>query len=158
MLQKGAVKIDELEELYVKNGVFPQGGVKVLEELLQLIDFRNKCIYSEYVKQIEAKRQEIAWIDRVEAFDYGRMTDYYLWWLIADTGVRGGFSRVLSEEESKRYNEIVRKYETEGLYTETEINVESQKDLIGDGVTFYSKECRFYLPDRELTEEYYIYR
>ncbi len=172
----------QLEDSYKRRGVFPEGQIKVLEtgeaysgigvafdrangtlffpademseeELLQLIDFRNKCIYSEYVMQIEAKRQEIAWIDRVEALDYGRMTDYYLWWLIADTEVRGGFSRALSEEESKRYNEIVRKYETEGLYTETEINVESQKDLIGDEVTFYSKECRFYLPDRELTDE-----
>lgn len=177
-----AERYRQWEDSYKRHGVFPEGQITLLakgenysgigtafdsmtgkiylptqemsdEELLQLIDFRNKCVYSEYMLQVEANRKENAWIERVELLDYGAMIDIYLRWQFADTEVRGGFSRELSIEEKARYDELERKYEKEGLFPEKEVKTVGQKDLIGEGVTFYSRECMYYLPEEELTDE-----
>ena len=89
----------------------------------------------------------------MELLDYGAMIDVYLRWQFADTEVRGGFSRELSIEEKARYDELEWKYEKEGLFPEKEVKTVGQKDLIGEGVTFYSRECMYYLPEEELTDE-----
>ncbi len=172
----------QLENSYRRHGLFPEGELTVLakgeeysgtgiafdevtgkvyipvremseEELLQLIDFRNKRIYSKYMLQVEANRKEYAWIDCVECLDYNAMIDIYLCWRFADTEARGGFSRELSISEKARYEELERKYEVEGLFPEKKVNVVSQKDLIGEGVAFYSGECVYYLPEEILTDE-----
>lgn len=180
----------QLEDSYKRHGIFPQGQLKVLskgetygntgvafeavtgmlllpaqlsdEDLLQIIDFRSKCAYSEYMIQTRIKRLEYEWINCAEELSYEEMTDIYLLWRYAAVDERGefseekvvgGFSRELTPKEEERYKELVLRYETEGLFPKGEISTVSQENLIKDEPVFYIKEGLFYLPTEELTDE-----
>lgn len=64
------------------------------------------------------------------------------------------FTRDFSDSENDRMKELRYKYEAEGLYPEKELLIiNSEDDVDEDTICFYPELYKFYLPDRELTDE-----
>ena len=64
------------------------------------------------------------------------------------------FTRDFTDSERDRMQTLRIKYESEGLYPEKELLViDSEEDVDAETLCFYPKLCKYYLPDRELTDE-----
>lgn len=64
------------------------------------------------------------------------------------------FSRKLTDAEQERRKELDALYVSEGKIPEGELlQVESKSDVLEDQLCFVPNESKFYLPERELTEE-----
>ncbi|MBQ1901098.1 MAG: hypothetical protein II169_00945 [Lachnospiraceae bacterium] len=64
------------------------------------------------------------------------------------------FTRDFTDSERDRMQTLRIKYESEGLYPEKELLViDSEEDVDAETICFYPKLCKYYLPDRELTDE-----
>ena len=64
------------------------------------------------------------------------------------------FSRELTDAEQKRRNQLDTLYVSEGKIPEEKLlQVESKADVIDDRLCFVPNESKFYLPERELTDE-----
>ncbi len=64
------------------------------------------------------------------------------------------FTREFSESEYERMELLRYKYESEGMYPEKELQIVNSEDEVDeDTICFYPKLCKYYLPERELTDE-----
>lgn len=64
------------------------------------------------------------------------------------------YSRELTQMESKRMQRLKCSYEQEGRFPEKElIQVNTKQQVKEDAVVFVIEESKFYLPDREMTDE-----
>lgn len=173
----------QLETEYQRNGLFPQNEITCLytgdiyggegvaidpdtrtvylpdreltdEELLEIIDFNCKVAYSIYEKNNERILSGDDWESRMATMTDEMVDEVYLAWCGGNTEVSGGYSRPLTEAEERRYAELNQKYETEGLYVESNLSIiQAQSEYTGSGVAFSVKESHYCIPDGELTDE-----
>lgn len=172
----------ELKAEYQNNGLFPQKEIAHLhtgdvydgeeaaldpdtrtiylpdreltdEELLEIIDFNSKVAYSIYEKANERIINGDGWESRMAAMTDEMVDEVYLAWCGGNTEVSGGYSRPLTEAEERRYEEMVQKYEMEGLYAEADITIiNEEREYTGSGVAFSVKESYYCIPAGELTD------
>ena len=124
------------------------------EELLEIIDFIRKMAYSLDQLYREELRNGDGWESRMALMDDAEVDEIYrvMCSSIEDTG--GGYSRALSEEEQARYEELVRCYEEEGLYTTSEPTVILKPgEYTGVGIAICIQDGDYYLPDIELSDD-----
>lgn len=171
-----------LTEEYEKNGRFPEKALPVLEdmgfydgqgvamdaatrtiylpeealsdeELLEIIDFNHKMTYSIYKKHQESILAQGNWESRMAAMTDAEVDRIYLAYCASNTETGGGYSRELSQSESRRYEELEKRYEEEGVYSESALNIIKTADAYaGSGVAFCEENCGYCLPDGELSD------
>lgn len=124
------------------------------EELLEIIDFNHKLAYSIYQTNQDRILSGDGWESRLTLMDDAEVDRIYLVMYSTRAGCSGGYSRVLSGEEQVRYEELVRCYEEEGLYTNTEATVILKpEEYTGEGIAICVQDGNYYLPDTELTDD-----
>lgn len=173
----------QLEEAYETSGLFPESELSYLtegsaydgsgvavdtstrtiylpdraltdEELLEIIDFNHKLAYSIYQTNQDRILSEGGWQSRLALMDDAEVDRIYLVTCSTTAEVSGGYNRMLSEEEESRYEELVRCYEEEGLYTNSEPTVIWKPgEYTGEGIAICVQDGNYYLPDTELTDE-----
>lgn len=171
-----------LTEEYEKNGRFPEKALPVLEgmelydgqgvavdaaartiylpeealsdeELLEIIDFNHKMTYSIYKKNQENILTQGNWESRMAAMTDAEVDRIYLAYCASNAETGGGYSRELSQSESRRYEELEKRYEEEGIYSEAELSIIKTCDAYtGNGVAFCEENCGYCLPDGELSD------
>lgn len=176
-------RYEELKAAYQSGGLFPQNEIARLhtgdvysgegvaldpdtstiylpereltdEELLEIIDFDCKLVYSIYEKNNERILNGGDFESRLAAMTDEMVDAVYLAWCGGNTEVSGGCSRPLTEAEERRYEELNQKYETEGLYAESDIAIiQEESEYTGSGAAFSIKESYYCIPDEELTDE-----
>lgn len=176
-------RYEELKKEYEQNGLFPESQLHLLqegdtydgngvvldsatrtlylpdealtdEELLQIIDFHHKIEYSIYQTNQERILNGGGWESRMTLLTDAEVDEVYLIWFGARTGTSGGYNRQLTEDEEGRYEELLRQYEEEGLYTTLEIAViQTPEEYTGEGIAFCAGTSSYYIPERELTDE-----
>ena len=175
-------RYEKLAEEYEKRGLFPEGQITYLqntdeysgegialdsssrtlylpeetlsdEELLEIIDFDHKMVYSIYEENKEVVNGE-EWTSRMNAMDDEAVDEVYLTMFTTECDVSGAYSRALTEDENRRYGELKRSYEKEGLYASSELSViQTPEEYTGEGVAICVKDSTFYFPESELTDE-----
>ena len=175
-------RFQALTEEYEKNGQFPRGTLTILsnadsyngqgvaidastrtiylpeeslsdEELLEIIDFGHKMTYSIYEKNQERILAQGDWESRMVAMTDAEVDRIYLAYCASNLETGGGFSRKLSETESQRYEELKKRYENEGIYSELELNIiKTSSEYTGNGVAFCEENSQYCLPDGELSD------
>ncbi len=171
-----------LTEEYERNGLFPDGALTVLsdaasysglgvaidastrtiylpegslsdEELLQIIDFNHKMTYSIYQTNQERILARGDWESRMAAMTDAEVERIYLAYCASNLETGGGFSRELSQSESRRYEELNARYESEGLYPEQELPViKTLAEYTGSGAAFCEENSEYCLPDGEISD------
>lgn len=77
----------------------------------------------------------------------------YLAYCASNLETGGGFSRELTQSESRRYEELNARYESEGLYPEQELPViKTLAEYTGIGAAFCEENSRYCLPDGEISD------
>lgn len=170
-----------LNHAYVTNGLFPESQLSYLpegsvydgngvvvdadtlylpdrdltdEELLEIIDFGHKHAYSQDQLYQEELRTGDGWESRMALMDDAEVDEIYRVMCSTKEEVSGGYSRALSEEEQVRYEELVRCYEEEGLYTTSEPTVILKPgEYTGEGIAVCIQDGDYYLPDAELSDD-----
>lgn len=167
---------------YEKNGRFPEGTLTVMadtdtyngqgvaidastrtiylpdeslsdEELLEIIDFNHKLVYSIYETNQERIIARGDWESRMAEMTDEEVDRIYLAYCASNLDVGGGYGRELSLSESQRYEELKKRYETEGICSEQEIMIIKKWDeYTGAGVAFCEENSQFCLPDGELSD------
>lgn len=173
----------QLEDAYETGGLFPESELSCLsegsaydgngvaldtstrtiylpdreltdEELLEIIDFNHKLDYSIYQTNQDRILSEGGWQSRLALMDDAEVDRIYLVMFSTKADVSGGYNRILSGEEKSRYEELVRCYEEEGLYTNSEPAVIWKPgEYTGEGVAVCVQDGNYYLPDTELTDD-----
>lgn len=176
-------RYERLEEEYKTNGLFPESQMRIMaegdvydgigvamdvdgrtlylpeetltdEELLEIIDFNLKLEYSIYEINEERIINGGGWESRMAQMDDAEVDRIYLITCSANTEVSGGYSRMFTEDEKSRYEELVRCYEEEGLYTTSELTVIwKPEEYTGEGVAVCVADSNYYFPETELTDE-----
>lgn len=124
------------------------------EELLEIIDFNHKLAYSIYQTNQDRILSGDGWESRLALMDDAEVDRIYLVMYSTKADVSGGYNRILSGEEKSRYEELVRCYEEEGLYTNSEPAVIWKPgEYSGEEVAVCVQDGNFYLPDAELTDD-----
>lgn len=124
------------------------------EELLEIIDFSHKLDYSIYQTNQERIFSEDGWKSRLALMDDAEVDRIYLVMYSTKANVSGCYNRRLSELEKARYEELVRCYEEEGLYTDSEPTVIwKPEEYTGEGIAVCVQDGNYYLPDGELTDD-----
>lgn len=123
------------------------------EELLQIIDFNHKMTYSIY----EANQQRILaqgnWESRMAAMTDAEVDRIYLAYCASNSETGGGYSRELSQSESRRYEELKSQYENAGFYPEQELPIiKTLAEYTGSGAAFCEESSQYCLPDGELSD------
>lgn len=124
------------------------------EELLEIIDFTRKTVYSQDQLYREELRNGDGWESRMALMDDAEVDEIYRVMCsgIEETG--GGYNRALSEEEQARYEELVKCYEEEGVYPTSEPTVILKpEDYTGEGIAVCIQDSDFYLPNMELSDD-----
>lgn len=142
-------------------GLDTQNGVlyipeKVLsdDEILQIVDLENKISYSIYALNQERILNGDDWMSRMAKMTDEEVDEIFRIYFMGAVHVSGDFSRVLSDKENKRYRELIRQYEEEGLYTANEVSIiEAEGDYTGCGIAFAKANSTFYLPEQELSDD-----
>ena len=175
-------RYDELTEQYEKNGLFPEAQITYLqdadayskegialdasnrtlylpegtlsdEELLEIIDFHHKISYSVYAENKEVENGK-PWMERMAALDDAQVDEIYFTMFTTECDVSGAYSRMLTEDETRRYGELKRSYEQEVLYAASELPViQTPEEYTGDGIAICVVDSTYYFPERELTDE-----
>lgn len=92
-----------------------------------------------------------AYRQRMEAMDLETMEEYYQ---IADAGEATELNRPYTEDESKRYDELNRKYESGSILPLSEVTyIQSAEEYSGTGVALDTTCRTLYLPEDALTDE-----
>lgn len=171
-----------LTEEYEKNGRFPNGTLTILtdadsysgqgvaidasnrtiylpegalsdEELLQIIDFNHKMTYSIYETNQQRILAQGNWESRMVAMTDAEVDRIYLAYCASNLETGGGYSRELSQSESRRYEELDARYENEGIYAEQELPIiKTLAEYTGSGAAFCEENSTYCLPDRELSD------
>lgn len=179
--EEGA-RYQALTEEYEKNGRFPERTVTILmgadsyngqgvaidastrtvylperalsdEELLEIIDYQHKIIYSIYEKNQERILAKGDWESRMVAMTDAEVDRIYLVYCASNLETGGGYSRELSQAESQRYKELKEQYENEGVYPEQELNIiKTLDEYAGSGVAFCEENSKYCLPDDGLSD------
>lgn len=124
------------------------------EELLVIIDFNHKLVYSIYQTNQERILRDGGYESRLALMDDAEVDRIYLVTCSTTAHCSGGYNRALSGEEEARYAELVRRYEEEGLYTDTEPTVIWKPgEYTGEGIAICVQDGNYYLPDTELTDD-----
>lgn len=123
------------------------------EELLEIIDFNHKLAYSIYQTNQDRILSGDGWESRLALMDDAEVDRNYLVMSSTKADVSGGYNRRLSEAEEARYEELVRCYEEEGLYTDSEPAVIwKPEEYTGEGIAVCVQDGNYYLPNAELTD------
>lgn len=123
------------------------------EELLEIIDFNHKLDYSIYQTNQDKILSGDGWESRLALMDDAEVNRIYLVMFSTKAPASGGYNRRLSEAEKARYGELVRCYEEEGLYTDSEPTVIwKPEEYTGEGIAVCVQDGNYYLPDAELTD------
>lgn len=176
-------RYEQLEEEYKSNGLFPEfqlhylaegdvyDGIGVVldtnsrtlylpegtltdEELLEIIDFNLKLEYSIYELNEERIINGGDWESRMALMDDAEVDRIYLITCSANKETSGGYSRMFTADEESRYEELVRRYEEEGLYTTSELAVIwKPEEYTGEGLAVCVADSDYYFPETELTDE-----
>lgn len=176
-------RYDALKEAYEKNGLFPESEIGKMqnaeeytgktvmldvstctvylpenslnnEELLQLIDLQHKISYSIYDLNVERVANGSDWESRMAAMTDAEVDEVYLSMYGGLTDLSGGYSRELTEQESKRFVELEVSYEEEGLFALTNIPViETPEEYTKEGVALCVSDSTYYLQEATLTDE-----
>lgn len=147
--------------VYDGNGVVLDTGILYLpdraltdEELLEIIDFTRKMVYSMDQLYQEELRNSDGWESRMALMDDAEVDEIYRVMCSSKEETSGGYSRALSEKEQARYKELVRCYEEEGLYTTSEPTVIlTPGEYTGEGIAICIQDGDYYLPDIELSDD-----
>lgn len=127
------------------------------EEILEMIDFNHKKAYSIDQLYQEKLRNGDGWESRMALMDDAEVDEIYRVMCSTKEHVSGGYSRALSENEQVRYEELVRRYEEEGLYTTSEPTVILKPgEYTGEGIAVCIQDGDYYLPDAELSDEQFL--
>ncbi|MCM1535209.1 MAG: hypothetical protein NC126_04730 [Clostridium sp.] len=127
------------------------------EEMLQMIDFQHKMTYSIYAKYQERLLQNDVWRSRMVKMTDEMIDRIYLICCSTTYSESGGYNRNLTKEEEERYEILVREYEEEGRYVDTEITViQKPEEYTGEGVAICVEDGDYYLPEGEVTEEEFL--
>lgn len=176
----------QLKEDYEKNGRFPAGQITALkegetyggegiavdesartlylpeevlsdEEMLEMIDFEHKLVYSIYAKQQARILQGGTWESRMIEMTDEMVDRIYYITCSTRNPESGGYNRALTKEEEQRYETLVKEYEDEGKYVDTELTViEKPEEYTGEGIAICVEDADYYLPERELTDEEFL--
>lgn len=123
------------------------------EELLEIIDFNHKMTYSIYEKNQERILAQGNWESRMAQMTDSEVDRIYLAYCASNLETGGGFSRVLREQESQRYEELNEQYENEGFYPETELNlIKTADEYTGTGAAFCEENSTYYIPDGAVSD------
>lgn len=123
------------------------------EELLEIIDFNHKMTYSIYEKNQERILAQGNWESRMAQMTDSEVDRIYLAYCASNLETGGGFSRVLREQESQRYEELNEQYENEGFYPETELNlIKTADEYTGIGAAFCEENSTYYIPDGAVSD------
>lgn len=175
-------RYESLTEEYEKNGRFPEKTLVILEnagsyngqgvaidastrtlylhegslsdeELLEIIDFNHKIVYSIYEKEQERILAQGNWESRMAAMTDEEVDRIYLAYCASNLETGGGYSRELSRSESQRYEELNERYENEGIYPEQELPIiKTLAEYTGSGVAFCQENCTYCLPEGEVSD------
>lgn len=167
---------------YEKNGRFPEGSLAVIadadsyngqgvaldastrtiylpeealsdEELLEIIDFNHKLDYSIYETNQERIIARGDWESRMAAMTDEEVDRIYLAYCASNLDVGGEYSRELCQTESDRYEELKKRYESEGFCSEQDlIIIKTWDEYTGAGVAFCEENSKFCLPEGELSD------
>lgn len=149
-------------EIYDGEGIAVDPGSRTIylpdrtltdEELLEIIDFNVKVAYTIYWRANERILNGGGWESRMAAMTDEMVDEVYLAWCSGNKEGGEGYSRPLTEAERRRYEELVQKYEEEGVYAEADITIiNEEREYTGSGVAFSVAESRYCIPDKELTD------
>lgn len=149
-------------ETYGGKGIFLDESTRTLylpeeplgdEELLEMIDFEHKLVYSIYIRQQAEIMQGGNWESRMAAMTDEMVDRIYFITCSTREHESGGYSRKLTKEEEQRYGILVKEYEDEGKYVDMEIAViEKPEEYTGEGIAICVEDADYYIPDRELTD------
>ena len=134
------------------------------EELLEIIEYRDKRNYVFAEERQKAEYGEEVWKERLEKMTDEEVDYYYLAFFSASTELAGGYCRgeqstrkgdkVLSEAEQELYQEMVTAYQEEMRIPSEKLRlIEKPDEYDGDKVAFCRWNALYYLPERELTQE-----
>ncbi len=171
---------------YEKNGRFPEGSLAIIEdadsyngqgvaldastrtiylpeealsdeELLEIIDFNHKLVYSIYETNQERIVARGDWESRMAAMTDEEVDRIYLAYCSSNLDVGGGYSRELCQTESDRYEELKKRYESEGICSEQDlIIIKTWDEYTGAGVAFCEENSKFCLPEEELSDAEFL--
>lgn len=179
--EEESLRYYRLNDAYVTSGLFPESQLSYLpegsvydgngvvlgtdtlylpdraltdEELLEIIDYTRKTVYSQDQLYREELRNSDGWESRMALMDDAEVDEIYRIMCSSIEEVSGGYSRALSEEEQARYEELVRRYEEEGLYPISEPTVILKPgEYTGEGIAICIQDGDYYLPDMDLSDE-----
>lgn len=124
------------------------------EELLQIIDQQHKMVYSIEETAKDYLISQSPWYERMVQMTDEEVDYVYLAMFGNKLDLSGGYSRPMSESESRRLEELTRKYEDECYYAAEDITViSSPEEYTGVGIALCSKDSNYYFPETELTDE-----
>ena len=124
------------------------------EELLEIIDFNMKIAYSIHQMNEDRIINGGGWESRMVLMDDAEVDEIYMITCSSNTATSGGYSRMFTEDEKSRYQELVWRYEEEGLYTTSEMTVIwKPEEYDGEEIAICVFDSNYYFPERELSDD-----
>ena len=172
----------QLYELYCKDMAEPVGKVKIIdskdeysgegiafckednilyipqrtmteEELLQLVEYSFLKKYVDYEAYVKAGNPDY-YLNHLEQMTDEEVDEFYRVYRTANTEVGFFWSRELSLEELERKSALKKVYKNSGRLPEQPISlIQTGSEYTGEGVAFCIDSCKFYFPERALTDE-----
>lgn len=172
----------QLYELYCKDMAEPVGKVKIIdskdeysgegiafckednilyipertmteEELLQLVEYSFLKKYVDYEAYVKAGNPDY-YLNHLEQMTDEEVDEFYRVYRTANTEVGSFRSRELSFEELERKSALKKVYKNSGRLPEQPMPlIQTGSEYTGEGVAFCIDSCKFYFPERALTDE-----
>ncbi len=175
-------KYSQLYELYCKDMAEPEGQVQIIstkeeysgeglafckedhilyipqrtlteEEILQLVEYSFLKKYVDYEAYVKAGNPDY-YLNHLEQMTDEEVDEFYRVYRTANTEVGFFWSRELSFEELERKSALKKVYKNSGRLPEQPMPlIQTDEEYTGEGVAFCIDSCKFYFPERALTDE-----
>lgn len=175
-------KYSQLYELYCKDMAEPEGQVQIIstkeeysgeglafckedhilyipermlteEEILQLVEYSFLKKYVDYEAYVKASNPDY-YLNYLEQMTDEEVDEFYRVYRTANTAAVFFRSRELSIEELGRKSILKKLYKNSGKLPEQPIPlIQTDEEYTGEGIAFCINSCKFYFPERALTDE-----